>query len=66
MEFNTKEELLNFLTELQGTIANLQEQMDKIAPVTVDEETPATATETSPDEVTDEEVNEIDALLQGQ
>lgn len=64
MEFNTKEELVNFLTELQGTIANLQEQMDKMSPVKVDEETPAT--ETTPDEVTDEEVNEIDALLQGQ
>lgn len=64
MEFNTKEELVNFLTELQGTIANLQEQMDKMSPVKVDEETPAP--ETTPDEVTDEEVNEIDALLQGQ
>lgn len=58
MEINTKEELLNFLTDLQGQLVNLQEQLDTMKPVEPEEE---------PEEVKDtEEIDELDSLLQGE
>lgn len=63
MEFNSKEELFTFLSDLQGQIANLQETVDKLKPV---EEEPPAEEGTQPEEVvTDDEINEIDKLLQG-
>lgn len=61
MEFKTAAELGVFLSELQGQMQTLQETVDKIAPVTEEVEDV-----TSDDTVTDEEVNEIDALLQSE
>lgn len=61
MEFKTAAELGVFLSELQGQMQTLQETVDKIAPVAEEVEEV-----TSDDTVTDEEVNEIDALLQSE
>lgn len=64
MEFKTKEELATFLTDLQGQMENLQQTVDKLSPVVEEETTPVDETlEETPGE---EEVNEIDALLQGE
>lgn len=61
MEFKTAAELGSFLSELQGQMQTLQETVDKIAPVAEEVE------DVTPDDtVTDEEVNEIDALLQSE
>ena len=61
MEFKTAAELGTFLSELQGQMQTLQETVDKIAPVAEEVE------KVTPDKVlTDEEVNEIDALLQSE
>ena len=63
MEINTKEELLTLLADLQGQMANMQETVDKLAPVEEEaekEEETATEEET----LSDEEVSEIDKLLQ--
>lgn len=63
MEFTTKAELIEFLTDLEGRLANLQEQLDKLAPVTTDSE-PETEPETQPEtEPTDDE---LEALLLGE
>lgn len=62
MEFKTAAELGTFLSELQGQMQTLQETVDKIAPVAEEEEEEVTPDDT----VTDEEVNEIDALLQSE
>lgn len=65
LAFKTADELSSFLLDLQGQIVNIQETVDKIKPV---EEEPATEeTEETPaeaEEVTEEELSEIDALLQ--
>ena len=63
MEINTKEELATLLADLQGQMANMQETIDKLAPVEEEaekEEETATEEET----LSDEEVSEIDKLLQ--
>lgn len=62
MEIKSKEELVNFLTDLEGRILNLQEQFDKMQPP-VDEE--PTDPEGTP-EPEPEEIDELDALLQGE
>jgi len=64
MEINSKDDLIGIITELQGTIATLQETVDKLAPVaeeTPEEETP---TEGVSEEVSDAELDDIDKLLQ--
>ena len=60
MEFNTKEDLVLFLTDLQGQLANMQETVDKLSPV---EESAEDITEET-EELSDEEISEIDRLLQ--
>lgn len=60
MEFNTKEDLVLFLTDLQGQLANMQETVDKLSPV---EESAEDITEET-EELSDEEISEIDQLLQ--
>lgn len=62
MEINTKEELLTLLADLQGQMVNMQETVDKLAPVEEEaEKEEETATE---EPLSDEEVSEIDKLLQ--
>ena len=62
MEINTKEELLNFLTDLQGQMVNLQEHLDTMKPVDPEEE----PEEAKDPEVDPEEIDELDSLLQGE
>ena len=65
MEITTKEELVTYLTDLQGQMANMQETIDKLSPIeeeAVEEVTEETGQET--EELSDEEVSEIDKLLQ--
>lgn len=59
MEFTTKAELFEFLTDLEGRLSNLQEQLDKLAPVTT--EPPADPEpQTNPEpEPTDDELEEL-------
>ena len=60
MEITTKEELFQVITDLQGQLANMQETIDKLSPV--EEVAEETGQET--EELSDEEVSEIDKLLQ--
>ena len=68
LSFKTADELTTFLLDLQGQIANLTETVDKLSPVT-ETDTPDEQTDT-PDEQTeqlsDEEISEIDQLLQSE
>ena len=64
MDITTKEDLVNFLTELQGQIGNMQETIDKLSPVEEVAEEVAEETEQETEELSDEEVSEIDKLLQ--
>lgn len=63
VNFTNKEELITFLTDLQGQVANLQEMVDKLAPVeeAAEESTDPLAEEETPDAG---EVDELDSLLQ--
>ena len=64
LSFKTADELTNFLLDLQGQIVNLTETVDKLSPVTeTDEETD---TPDEQEEITDEEISEIDQLLQSE
>ena len=63
MEIKSKDDLVNFLTDLDGRIANLTETVDKLSPVEEEKED-ETDTEEVTEEVTEEEVNEVDKLLQ--
>ena len=64
MEINTKEELVTLLTDLQGQLANMQETVDKLAPVEEVAEEGAEETGTETEELSEEEVSDIDKLLQ--
>ena len=69
LSFSTVDELTSFLMDLQGQIVNIQETVDKLAPAKEEEATEATEeteeTEEAPaEEVSEEEINEIDKLLQ--
>ena len=64
MEINTKEELMNVITDLQGQMANMQETIDKLSPVEEVAEEVAEESEQETEELSDEEVSEIDKLLQ--
>ena len=59
MELNTKDELLSFLTDLQGQITNLQQIVDQLVPVEEVKED-----EVKEEVITEEELSELDALLQ--
>jgi len=61
MEINSKEELVTVLSDLQGQMANMQETIDKLSPV---EEEPTEENKSDKEELSDEEVSEIDKLLQ--
>jgi len=66
LSFKTADELSTFLMDLQGQIGNLQETVDKLSPVE-EESTEETKEDTGSDqELTDEEVSEIDQLLQSE
>ena len=64
MEINTKEELVTLLADLQGQMVNMQETIDKLAPVEEVAEEVAEETGTETEELSDEEVSDIDKLLQ--
>ena len=64
MDINTKEDLLKVITDLQGQMSNMQETIDKLSPV--EEEASEEVVEEKQDEenLSDEEISEIDKLLQ--
>lgn len=62
LSFKTADELTQFLMDLQGQIVNMQETIDKLSPV----EEKAEETEVKEEELSDEEINEIDRLLQSE
>lgn len=64
MEINTKEDLITFLTDLKGQIDNMQETVDKLAPVKEEEEEIDNKEGGQEEELSDDEVSEIDKLLQ--
>ena len=55
MDINTKEDLLKVITDLQGQMSNMQETIDKLSPVEEKQEE---------ENLSDEEISEIDKLLQ--
>ena len=65
ISFKTADELSNFLLDLQGQISNLTETVDKLSPVTETDEETDTPDEQA-EEMTDEEISEIDQLLQSE
>lgn len=67
MKFTTADELTTFLMDLQGQMANMQETIDKLTPVEEQQPTDTDAVTTEEEvkeEVTEEELSEIDRLLQ--
>lgn len=62
LSFKTADELTKFLMDLQGQIANMQEIIDKLAPV----EEKAEESAEKEEDLSDEEINEIDRLLQSE
>ena len=64
MDINTKEDLLKVINDLQGQMSNMQETIDKLSPV--EEEASDEVVEEKQDEenLSDEEISEIDKLLQ--
>lgn len=62
LTFKTADELTKFLMDLQGQIVNMQETIDKLAPV----EEKAEESEGKEEDLSDEEINEIDRLLQSE
>lgn len=66
ISFKTADELSNFLLDLQGQISNLTETVDKLSPVEESSEEGSDPAEETKEELTDEEVSEIDRLLQSE
>ena len=64
LSFKNADELSTFLMDLQGQIVNMQETIDKLSPV--DEKGQDQEEQKEEKEMTDEEVNEIDRLLQSE
>jgi len=64
MEINSKEELVTMLSDLQGQMANMQETIDKLSPVEEEAEEATEESKSDKEELSDEEVSEIDKLLQ--
>ena len=65
LSFKTADELTNFLLDLQGQIVNLTETVDKLSPVTETNEETDTPDEQT-EQLSDEEISEIDQLLQSE
>lgn len=63
MDINTKEDLLKVITDLQGQMSNMQETIDKLSPVE-EEAAEEVVDEKEEDDLSDEEISEIDKLLQ--
>ncbi len=66
ISFKTADELTNFLLDMQGQIANIQETIDKLSPVEESSEEGSDQAEETKEELSDEEVSEIDRLLQSE
>lgn len=66
LSFKTADDLSNFLLDLQGQISNLTETVDKLSPVEESSEKGSDPAEEKTEELSDEEVNEIDQLLQSE
>ena len=66
ISFKTADELSNFLLDLQGQISNLTEIVDKLSPVEESTEEGSDPAEETKEEISDEEVSEIDRLLQSE
>ena len=66
ISFKTADDLSNFLLDMQGQIANMQETIDKLSPVEESSEEGSDPTEETKEELSDEEVSEIDRLLQSE
>ena len=65
LSFKTADELTKFLMDLQGQIVNMQETIDKLSPVEEKAEEQEGKSE-GEEELSDEEINEIDRLLQSE
>lgn len=65
LSFKTADELTKFLMDLQGQILNMQETIDKLSPVEEKAEG-SEGVEGKEEELSDEEINEIDRLLQSE
>ena len=66
ISFKTADDLSNFLLDMQGQIANMQETIDKLSPVEESSEEGSDPTVETKEELSDEEVSEIDRLLQSE
>lgn len=66
LSFKTADELTQFLMDLQGQIMNMQETIDKLSPVEEKAEEQEGESEGKEEELSDEEINEIDRLLQSE
>lgn len=66
ISFKTADELSNFLLDLQGQISNLTETVDKLSPVEESSEEGSDPAEETKEEISDEELSEIDRLLQSE
>ena len=66
LSFKTVDDLTNFLLDLQGQISNLTETVDKLSPVEESSEEGSDQAEETKEELSDEEVSEIDRLLQSE
>ena len=66
LSFKNADELTNFLMDLQGQISNMQQTIDKLSPAKDEEELNDGEEGKEEKEMTDEEVNEIDQLLQSE
>ena len=64
LSFKTVDELTSFLLDLQGQLVNMQETVDKLSPVEDDKTDDVENVPT--DDVTEEELTEIDRLLQSE
>lgn len=65
LSFKTKDDLSNFLLDLQGQINDMEQTINKLSPVDEKEET-ENKEEKEEKEISDEEVSEIDQLLQSE
>lgn len=66
LSFKNADELTSFLMDLQGQIGNMQQTIDKLSPAKDEEELNDGEEGKEEKEMTDEEVNEIDQLLQSE
>lgn len=68
LSFKTADELTQFLMDIQGQIVNMQETIDKLSPVEEKAEGSegVEGSEGKEEELSDEEINEIDRLLQSE